>query len=320
MPGGYAHMWKGPYHNGRLYLEMLRRTVDFATYRMEEKHQRLHLSIDPDIPDALCGDDQRLAQVLTNLLSNAVKFTPEAGDIFVTIRLEEEDEDSCRVAFSVRDNGIGIAPAQQARLFRAFEQAGQDTSRTYGGSGLGLAISKRIVEMMNGHIGVHSEPGVGSDFYFDVQIALSQEVLPSLGMGVNWATVRVLFVDDDEETLAYLGAVSARIGLRYDAASSAEEALRLIEERGQYNIYFIDWKMPGMSGLELTQRIRAQAGGGNSVVAMISGGDFSSVEQDAKAVGATKFLQKPLFPSDVADLISECLGAPSAVENDSGYE
>ncbi|MDR2820738.1 MAG: response regulator [Desulfovibrio sp.] len=286
---------------------MLRRVTDVVNFKVAEKQQKLFVNIDRNIPRILIGDDQRLAQVITNLLSNAVKFTPESGTIRVNVELEQDAGAHCTLLVQVADTGIGISNEQQSRIFRSFEQAESGTSRKFGGTGLGLAISRRIVEMMDGHIRVESEAGKGSTFIFTARLAKGKEEQHPLLEGVNWDTLRVLAVDDDPELLMYFTHLAEHLGFACDTAPGGAEALRMIESNGPYDLYFVDWKMPGIDGMELSRRIR-DYGADKSVVIMISAAEWGRIEDDAKQAGVGKFLSKPLFPSDLADCIGSCLG------------
>jgi signal transduction histidine kinase/DNA-binding response OmpR family regulator len=286
---------------------MLQKVVNVINFRVDEKRLNFTIFIDRNIPGSLYGDDQRLAQVITNLLSNAVKFTPETGSIRLDTVLEKEERGLCTIRISVTDTGIGITKEQQSRLFSSFEQADSSTSRKFGGTGLGLAISKRIVGMMGGDIWVESKPGNGSTFTFRIKIKRGQGIQESPMLpGVGWKNLRVLAVDDDKEIREYFSGIAEGMNFFLQTASSGEEALDLMEKNGAYDIYFVDWSMPGMDGIELSRRIKAK--GGASVVIMISAALWTSVEDEAKSTGVDKFLPKPLFPSVVADIINECLG------------
>jgi signal transduction histidine kinase/CheY-like chemotaxis protein len=294
--------------------KMMQKVVNVINFSADEKHQKLTVYIDKKIPRALTGDDQRLAQVITNLLSNAVKFTPEGGAIRVDTQLLSEENGFCTVQVKVTDTGIGISAEQQARLFTSFQQAESSTSRKFGGTGLGLAISKRIVEMMGGRIWIESEAGQGSTFAFTIQAM--RGAAPKYGPllpGVDWTTIRVLAVDDAPEIREYFADIARGFGILCDVASGGEEACALIDRNGSYDIYFIDWKMPGMDGIELSRRIKDRDGN-KSVVIMISSTEWSVIEKDAGSAGISKFLPKPLFPSMIADSINECLGVTPARE------
>jgi signal transduction histidine kinase/DNA-binding response OmpR family regulator len=290
--------------------KLLQRVVNVVNYRVEEKKQAFTVHIDRNIPRVLLGDNQHLAQVVTNLLGNAVKFTPEKGSISLDARLLREEEDVCTIQIAVTDTGIGMDAEEQLKLFSAFYQAESSSSRKYGGTGLGLAISKNIVEKMGGEIWVASEPGKGSTFAFTVPLRRGAEKESAFGTGVNWGNVRVLAVDDDPDVLTYFREITQEFGIPCDTALTGGEALGLIKQSGSYDICFVDWRMPGMDGVVLTGALKAKAPvGRNVVVIMISAAEWASVEDEARKAGVDKFLSKPLFPSAIADSISEALGA-----------
>jgi CheY-like chemotaxis protein len=296
--------------------KMLQRVVNVVNFRVDEKQQKFSVHIGKAIPRILIGDDQRLAQVVTNLLGNAVKFTPEYGDIRLEARFLGEENGLCQLQIEVSDTGIGVSPEQQTRLFTSFQQAESSTSRKFGGTGLGLAISKQIVEMMGGVIWVTSEPDKGSTFAFTVQIERGREEKRNLlNPGVNWENIRVLAVDDDREIREYFREIGQQLGITCHTAASGEEAIRQIESQGAYDLYFIDWKMPGIDGVQLTRAIKEKSVG-DSVVIMISATEWSAIESEAKQAGVDKYLSKPLFPSAIADLINECLGAETLTQKE----
>ena len=288
---------------------ILKKSVNAICFRMEQKRLKFHVTVDGKIPHILTGDDQRLAQVIINLLSNAVKFTPEEGSISLNAQLLQEDKDVCTIVIEVSDTGIGITDEQKERLFHTFEQAASGTSRKYGGTGLGLAISKRIVEMMGGQIGVTSEPGKGSTFKFSFN-ALRGKDNPSslLDPSVNWETMRVLAVDDDKEILSYFQEIFKRYGVLCETAPGGEDAVKIMEKAGGFDIYFVDWKMPGMNGIELTRQIKKRSADRKSVVIMISATEWTLIKDDAESAGVDKYLMKPLFASDIMDCMNACLG------------
>ncbi|MDR1618439.1 MAG: response regulator [Treponema sp.] len=292
-----------------VFEKVLKKVVDVNNFRIDEKRQRLLVRIDPAIPRVLTGDDQRLTQVITNLVSNAVKFTPEGGDISIDARPAGQENGLYTIQISVTDTGIGISPEQQARLFTSFQQAEAGTSRKFGGTGLGLAISKRIVEMMGGHIWIESKVGHGSMFAFTILAKRgTEEPQGLLPPGMNPKDLKILVVDDDPEVLACFMQIMEGMGIPCDAAPGGEEACAAIERNGVvYDICFVDWKMPGIDGMELTRRIKRGACG-KSVVVMISSADLSAIRDEGMCAGVDKFLPKPLFPSMVADCINQCLG------------
>ncbi|MDR0452052.1 MAG: response regulator, partial [Treponema sp.] len=305
---------------------ILQRAVNVINFRVDEKKQRFTVYTDRHIPRTLFGDDQRLAQVIANLLSNAVKFTQEGGLIRMDAALVKEEGKTCTLEIKVTDTGIGISRERQSRLFASFEQADSGISRKFGGTGLGLAISKRIVEMMGGEIWVKSEPGKGSTFGFTVQAERGAEEASGMSGGIpvpKLKFLRVLAVDDEQEVREYFEDIASRFGFSCDTAASGEEALEMIEWNGPYNICFLDWKLPGINGIELARKIRdparsARAKQGEAgglpperlfpVVILISATDWNVIEADARSAGINKFLPKPLFPSSIMDCINECVG------------
>jgi signal transduction histidine kinase/DNA-binding response OmpR family regulator len=304
--------------------KMLQRVVNVVKFRADEKKQKFTVHIDPDIPGYLIGDDQRLAQVITNLMGNAVKFTPENGSVGLKARSMGEKNNLCAIQISVTDTGIGISPEQQTRLFQSFQQAESSTARHFGGSGLGLAISKNIVEMMGGKIWLESELGKGSTFVFTVSLARGadkRETLYGHGM-INWSNVRILTVDDDPVILEYFEDLTQRFGASCDFAANSEEALRLVEQNGSYNIYFVDWMMPEVDGMELARELKKkEPAPDGSVVVLISSVELNTIVNGDKPVAEIdKYMQKPLFPSMIADIVSEYLGVNQRPAEDARWD
>jgi len=289
--------------------KLLQRVVNVGNFRLDEKNQNFTPYIDKAIPDTLIGDSQRLAQVITNLLSNAVKFTPEYGSINLDAWLESEVKGICTIRISVSDTGIGITPEQQRLLFQSFQQAEASTTRRYGGTGLGLSICKSIVEMMGGKIWVQSESGKGSTFSFTFQAERGTiQKRNFLDPHINSENLRILVVDDDPIILAFFKKILREFGIFCDTAASAEEAFQVIEQNDPYNIYFVDWRMPVIDGIELTKGLKEKASAhGKTVVIMITAADAGTIEAEAKRAGVDRFLAKPLFPSAIADIINECI-------------
>ena len=213
--------------------------------------------VDPNIFVTVEGDLLRLTQVLTNLLGNAVKFT-EKG--WVVLRMEElgRSADTITLRISVNDTGIGLAEEEQARLFKPFEQADGSITRKYGGTGLGLVICQRFVRMMGGELEVRSEPGKGSTFSFSL-------ALPYRPVRHAWndpdpaGAERLLVVDDCEAARTILQDILIRFGFHVDAVASGQEALDCLVRAAQadtpYSLVLLDWKMPGMNGMEVADSI-----------------------------------------------------------------
>ncbi|MDR0519174.1 MAG: response regulator [Clostridiales Family XIII bacterium] len=288
--------------------KMLRHVVDVSTYRIDEKKLHFMVYIDGNIPQMLIGDDQRIAQVITNLLSNAVKFTPEGGSISLSAYMLAQEGRRCTVTVDVKDTGIGISAEQQQHLFTSFQQADNSISRNFGGTGLGLAISKRIVELMDGEISVESELGKGSTFSFTATLDSVTTIPRSRRLkDMGFRDIRVLFVDDDSDIREYFIDIADRLGISCDTADSAERAKELIQRNPPYDMYFVDWKMPGADGIDLSKWIRDK-NGSRAIIIMTSAFELSDVSEKAKAAGVDSFLAKPLFPSDIVDIINDSIG------------
>jgi len=299
--------------------KMLQRVINIVVFKADEKNQKLTVHIDKSIPRHLIGDDQRLAQVITNLLGNAVKFTPDNGLIRLETRFMGREDDIYLIQVTVRDSGIGITPEQQQQLFQSFKQAESGTSRRFGGTGLGLVISKNIIELMGGSIDLESEPGKGSSFSFTFKARRGVRKTPGLSeIGVNWNNVKIMAVDDEPEILDYFKEVMQSFSIKCDIARSGEEALALIGMNGMYDIYFVDWKMPDMDGIMLARTLKSKAvSPEHTIVIMISAAEWSTVADEAKKAGVDKFLSKPLFPSSIADAISEAIGSQDCIDSNS---
>jgi CheY-like chemotaxis protein/two-component sensor histidine kinase len=287
---------------------MIQKVITVINFRVEEKRQRFTVNADSKLPHFIIGDDQRLTQVIVNLLSNAVKFTQEEGEIRLGISLVSDSEGICELRISVTDNGIGMSTVQQEKIFQAFMQADSGISREFGGTGLGLAISKRIVELMGGEIWVESELGKGTHFTFTAKVRRgTRSPLSLLASGVTWENVRVLVIDDAIEVREQFKELFDSLNIKYDLAADGFEAYKKIEEHGRYDIYFIDWRMPGMDGIELTRRIKTHDGEGVSMAVMITAADWELIKDDALKSGVNKHLIKPLSSSTIIDCVNECL-------------
>jgi CheY-like chemotaxis protein len=214
----------------------------------------------------------------------------------------------CRLQISVTDTGIGITSEQKARLFNAFGQAEAGISRKFGGTGLGLAISKKIVAMMGGDIWVESEHGIGSKFTFTVLLKRDCDEQKRLLPGnIDWSNIRMFAVDDDPEICNFFMNVSTNMGIFCETATSEEDACEKLAADDNYNIYFIDWKLPGIGGIELVRQLQSKSAQ-KPVAILFSSTDWDLIEGEARGAGVDMFLQKPLFQSDVVNLINKCIG------------
>jgi signal transduction histidine kinase/DNA-binding response OmpR family regulator len=288
--------------------KMLQRVTNVINFRLEEKNQNLFVSIDKDIPTNIIADEQRLTQVITNLLSNAVKFTPEEGAIIMRAQKTSEKKDTCTILFEVKDTGIGISEEQKNRLFTPFEQADGGIARKFGGTGLGLAISKRIIELMGGSIWVESEIDRGSSFFFAIEVKKGQDSPSVSKLQDGCANLRVLAVDSAPEILEFFTSVLAPYNIHCETAVSEKNALEALDKNmaAPFHIIFAAQRMPADNGIELAKEIAGR--GVASAVVLMTNGEYAKVENDARAVGISRFLQKPLFPSTVIACVEEYLG------------
>ena len=297
-------------------LESVLESVSNVTaMRAEEKGLEIAYGVEPSVPRTLRGDPLRLGQVLINLVSNAVKFTHE-GEIIVSIHTTEKQADTATLQFSVRDTGIGLDARQIEGLFRAFTQADSDVSRHYGGTGLGLAICKQLVEMMGGRIWVESEPGKGSTFIFTITAALPGETEGSSTKSRNQQALigrRVLIVDDNASARQILSEMVHGFGMAPVAVESGVEALRTLKaashEGRPFDLVLMDWRMPGMDGVEAARRIKAEKELSQMpAVLMVTAYGRDEVLYRVEKLGLQGILIKPITESVMFNTIMEILG------------
>jgi polar amino acid transport system substrate-binding protein len=283
----------------------LHTVIDNVTTLVElkahEKGLEFVVSYDHGMNMNLHGDPLRLGQVLTNLANNAVKFTQKGEVGIYIIRLEKD-----RYRFEVQDTGIGMTPEQQSRLFQSFSQADAGTTRKYGGTGLGLAISKQLVEMMAGRIWVESVAGQGSTFAFEITLG-EQEIKPTSLR--QFPDKKVLIVDDTPSWQKILTRLLKGFNISVTTADSGEEAIAMLCGQNQdFDLVLMDWKMPGLDGIETTKRIREQCQSLPPTIIMVSAYRQESLLNAAKEQGIEIFLQKPVNPSLLYTVIMEAFG------------
>ncbi|CAK0759559.1 two-component system, sensor histidine kinase and response regulator [Azospirillaceae bacterium] len=275
----------------------------------QEKDIEILFSIASDTPQILIGDPLRLQQILINLAGNAIKFTHH-GEVVVSVSVAHIERDQITLQFEIRDTGIGINPEQQARLFHAFSQGDSSTTRRYGGTGLGLAICQRLVELMGGSIRVISNFGKGSVFCFTTTLGCLTEKPQEIGASISQSKspIRsVLIVDDNPTSRTILIENTRILGWRECAIASGEEAPAEIEranrENNPFDLILMDWKMPGMDGIETLQKLRALSPSTPPVVIMVSAYGQEFVKQRAKQlkVSPDAILMKPISASLLLD-------------------
>ncbi|MGM9486142.1 response regulator [Ideonella sp. YS5] len=300
--------------------EVLDNLANVLGMKAEEKGLELVYVEPPDLPQALVGDPLRLSQVLLNLGNNAVKFT-ERGEVALTVQKKAQDPDGVELHFEVRDTGMGIAPAQLERLFQPFEQADASTSRRHGGTGLGLAISRQLVRLMGGELEVQSEPGRGSRFFFTLRFTLQAKQpgpVPLRQEGLLGS--RALVVDDNACARELLVEMVEMLGLKADWAVDGNEALQKVAaaEAGgtAYDIVLLDWKMPGMDGVDCARRLHelTRSHPRPPTVMMLTAFSRDEVLRRLadQRVQVAALLTKPVTPSTLFDASCQALGVASA--------
>ncbi len=283
--------------------ELIDTVVGLVEFKTREKQLELIVDYASELGCKFRGDPLRISQILTNLIGNAVKFT-EYGEIAVYV----EPASANRVRFEVRDTGIGMSAEVQERLFHSFSQADGGTSRKYGGTGLGLAISKQLVELMGGSIRVESEEGQGSSFIFELELVSGrEEPLKSLDF---LAGKRVLVVDDNTTWQQVLENLLRKFKIEVAVADSGEDAIaKLKDSHNQpFDLILMDWQMPGLDGIETTRLLNlsgAATGESPPTVIMVSAFQLGSMVSQAKSVGIHKFIQKPVNPLLLYDILCD---------------
>ncbi|MBW1775179.1 MAG: response regulator, partial [Deltaproteobacteria bacterium] len=277
--------------------------------KTQEKGLELLFRTGPSVPTALVGDPLRLGQILINLSNNAVKFT-DTGEIVVSCELIKKDDVQVTLKFSVRDTGIGMTSEQAAKLFQPFTQADSSTTRKYGGTGLGLTISKRLVDMMGGEIWIESEPGKGSEFIFTANFGLSEKAqeMP-LEPTADLRGMRVLVVDDNASSREILNEQLKSMSFDVTLTASGEEGLRELgnaPEDRPLGLVIMDWKMPGMDGIDACRQIKGHPERYKTPrIIMMTAYDREEIMQQAEKIGLDGFLFKPVSPSTLFDTIME---------------
>jgi len=299
--------------------KVLENVSNLISEKASAKGLELIFDIEPSVATQLKGDPLRLGQILINFCNNAVKFT-ESGEIVVGARVVEKDGDGQLVRFSVSDTGIGLTQEQMGRLFQAFEQADASTTRQHGGTGLGLAISKRLAQLMGGDVGVTSEVGKGSIFWFTARLGIGtaptrRAPRPDL------RGRRVLIIDDNPQARAVLSSMLESLTFKAHEAPSGLEGIEMVRQAAEggepYEIVFVDWQMPGMDGIEAGKRIRALPNlAVRPQLVMVTAYGREEVLKQAEDNAFANVLIKPVTASMLFDSAIEVLGAQHEKDSD----
>ena len=278
--------------------------------RAQAKGLELASLVEYDVPKDLRGDPGRLRQILTNLLGNAIKFT-DKGEVVVRVELAGESEETATVRFEVSDTGIGMSREQQERIFLAFTQADASTTRRYGGTGLGLAISRQLVNLMGGEIGVESEPGVGSTFFFTVTFEKQPAAAYSApSIPADLPGLRALVVDDSEANRTILEKQLSSWGVLNTSVEGGPQALEeLRSAAGQpYDLALLDLQMPGMDGMELARRIKDDPDISRTRLVLLTSMGRRGEGEEARQSGIGAYLTKPMRQSELYDVLATVMG------------
>ena len=266
--------------------------------------------------DVIC-DRLRLSQILLNLLSNAMKFTSPGGTVSLRIiQTREAPAGYAAYEFRVKDTGIGISPEFQQHIFEAFTRERTSTVSGIQGTGLGMAITKSIVDIMGGTIGVRSEVGKGSEFIVTLRFRISgspvrSDAIPEL------RGLRALVADDDANTCMSIASMLGVIGMRAEWTTAGKEAVLraqfALSQGDEFHAYIIDWLMPDMNGIEVVRRIRRIIGDSKPII-ILTAYDWTSIEDEAREAGVTAFCSKPIFMSELRDVLTRPFMAKAEVQ------
>ncbi|MDP2875017.1 MAG: response regulator [Holophaga sp.] len=296
--------------------KVLDNVANLISEKTSAKGLELVFDIDRNVPPCLVGDPLRLGQILINYSNNAVKFT-EHGEIDIIIRLQEQTATDVLLYCSVRDTGIGLAEEQIGRLFQSFSQADASITRKFGGTGLGLVISKRLAELMGGEVGVESELGKGSTFWFTARIAKSTRSQRKLLLSENLRGKRALVVDDNANARLVLGRLLGNMSFSVDQVDSGKAAISAVDRAAAhgepYDLVLLDWQMPGMDGIETAKHLRALPLVTSPHLVMVTAYSREEVIKDAEENGFQDVLIKPVSASVLFEGILRIFGGVEVV-------
>jgi len=291
--------------------DVMHNLSNMISVKAMEKGLELVFNIYPETPTQLKGDSLRLGQILLNLTNNAVKFTEE-GEIVLSVQPIEVEEKQTLLKFSIQDTGIGLTASQKSKLFQSFQQADTSTSRKFGGTGLGLAICKKLVELMDGEIGVISEPGKGSTFSFTARFGRHEKVLQKEYMIPNFLLdLNVLVVDDNQTFCLAMKRYLEEFGFNVHIIHSGVNAIHAIKDsidhpKNRFDLMFIDWQMPQINGIETFEQIHKQFQPEViPKIILVTGFGREDIMKQVKNIPLDGFLLKPVTQSLLFDAIMD---------------
>ena len=302
------------------FSEVLENLISMVGQRAQAKGLKLRVDLGPELPHlTLVGDSLRLGQILLNLAGNAVKFT-EQGSVTLRARIAAQTPAGITLHVEIQDTGIGIGPEEQQRLFTPFEQADGSMTRKYGGTGLGLAISRRLAELMGGEMGVTSQPGAGSSFWFTAQLGIAAQTDAESAPGAVppaptfeeeirrcHAGARVLLAEDEPINREVSCSLLEDIGLTVDVAEDGRQAVTLARQT-DYRVILMDMQMPNMNGVDATRAIRQLPGRAGTPILAMTANAFDDDRQACLEAGMNDHIPKPIDPDRLYQSLAHWLG------------
>ena len=281
--------------------EMMSNISSMISQKCSEKNLELIFKLPGDLPHKLIGDPLRLSQILINYGNNAIKFT-EKGEVIISADILEQDDETIFLKFNVSDTGIGLTPEQKGKLFQSFQQADTSTSRKFGGTGLGLAISKQLANLMGGDVGVDSEFGRGSTFWFTAKFKLDKTITKRVLFKEDLSSKSVLVIDDNESARLIIEDMLIAMSLKVVASESAEKGLQAIidadKQGSPFDMIFVDWHMPaGMNGIEFVKALKKLIISKKPPCVLVTGYAKDDVINDATIEGIEHVIAKPINAS-----------------------
>lgn len=287
--------------------EVVNQVVKGLEFHAKDSRNKLILNIQEELNQEVKGDKVRLAQILNNLITNALKFTNN-GEVEIDVRLNEVLDEKIKVYFSVRDSGIGIAKEHQSRIFNQFDQIHHSFSKKYGGTGLGLSITKRLLEQMNSQIGLESELGMGSIFFFEIVFEKTKKLFVPVPQKENvgllpFNKIKLLMAEDNDVNALVLGKIIKKWGIDYDRVNNGKEAVDAVKNQ-KYDCVLMDIQMPVMDGFEATKLIKSIS---NVPVLALSAAAKQDLIEKIDQSGFTGYVSKPIDASELLKKIKEAL-------------
>ena len=304
--------------------EMMTNIANMIGQKCSEKNLELIFHFPHDLPHKLIGDPLRLSQILINYGNNAIKFT-EKGEVIISAEILERDEEGIFIKFNVSDTGIGLTKEQKSKLFQSFQQADTSTSRKFGGTGLGLAIAKQLAGLMGGEVGVESEYGKGSTFWFTAKFEIDKTISKRVLFKEDLTGKRVLVIDDNEAARFIMKDMLTAMSLEVTLAKSAKEALRQAVEAnnmGQpFELIFVDYLMPpGMNGIDFTKALKELIGSSAPPCILVTAYASDELIHDSSIEGIEHVIPKPVNASLLFETILSIFNLFTTESSVNSYE